>query len=1061
MKRFLVVILLIVALGGAAGWWYLRPSGTAFLTDASTIREAATTAVVREVLWQPPNLVTEGVNGEGDTFEPRMSADGQTMYFVRGRPGGRADVYSSSLVDGKWGEPTPVEAINSEFDELGPELSADGARLYFYSDRPGGAGGYDIWVSKRADGDWQTPESLGTAVNSPFNEYGPALSRDGMQLCFSSNRPRGDEASPSDDAWRATVREDIYRHDYDLYVVAFGAGAASKAARLDSLCSPGNDGSPTFSPAGDFLYFSSDRFGGQGGFDLYRSRIVRGHFETPTNLGNAVNTAANELDPSADLGGFALHFSSDRAIDEQAARGVYRIYRTSSREVFRDVEWRQASIDWRALWLQIGPRVGWIVLGVLLFLLLLALFRDAQRRKLNLLARCLIVSLLAHAVMMMVFNVVEVSTAVASYVRGRGGPVRVSTLAGGKGVSLAGQIRGQITETPTLAIPTMSVRKAESRVPFTAEATPVKLAMEPAAKQAFVPVVENTIVAESTPRSALVAPTGILEMSRPTTSIQLPGEVQRRSESENALVVGGEATHGLPVRAAAALPREIAEGSLAMLSPDARGRGSELTQISVIERLSPTESDAPAGLTSARGIGQVAFAPTDVASGIGLPSDGEVSRASGSEVGIATSAPSGEVKRPHRGEASIAGLIDRVRSDVIATEKSDGPGTGFGSAVVGVGGVVTESTGAPPISQPPLVMHSVTAESATGLRLPVEGAGVRDATAERGAMDGIPIGNAAPVAHANSAATQGAIDALTSQSPVMIAPAGGRAPGPSVVSAKQVGGPNVSPSSPVGIPSVSVVLSATPDAAVALPVEIEAPVEADIVPSPPSVFGWLEGRVIDGETGRSLADAMIRIDVSGQAALEVVSDWSGRYKVELPALPDNFAVSASKSGYLPRSRNVEASSVRGRTRKVNFRLQRETEKMLALEDSPEVHHLGNDAFEGAINSQFQRESEGVAFVTTFDLSAEQLAGMVQSAELELMAKGVQCPHKIRINGRLLDTRLDQSPPDGSFGVFTTPLTTDLLRAGENTLEIRAVSCRGDLDDFEFINIQLKLFANPH
>lgn len=347
------------------------------------------------------------------------------------------------------------------------------------------------------------------------------------------------------------------------------------------------------------------------------------------------------------------------------------------------------------------------------------------------------------------------------------------------------------------------------------------------------------------------------------------------------------------------------------------------------------------------------------------------------------------------------------------------------------------------------------------LRLPVEGPRVRDATDERGVTDGVPIGSAASVAHVNSAGTQGAIDALTSHSPVMIAPAGGGAPGSSVVSMTQIGGLSVSPSLPVGIPSSSVMLSATPDAAVALPVEIEAPVEAADVPSPPSVFGWLEGRVIDGETGRSLADAMIRIDVSGQAALEVVSDWSGRFKVELPALPDNFAVSASKSGYLPRSRNVEASSVRGRTRKVNFRLQRETEKVLALEDSPEVHHLGNDAFEGAINSQFQRESEGVAFVTTFDLSADQLAGMVQSAELELMAKGVQCPHKIRINGRLLDSRLDQSPPDGSFGVFTTPLTTDLLRAGENTLEIRAVSCRGDLDDFEFINIQLKLFANPH
>lgn len=1061
MKRFLVAILLIVVIGGAAGWWYLRPSGTAFLTDASTIREAATTAVVREVLWQPPNLVTEGVNGEGDTFEPRMSADGQTMYFVRGRPGGRADVYSSSLVEGKWGEPTPVDAINSEFDELGPELSADGAKLYFYSDRPGGAGGYDIWVSKRADGEWQTPESLGTTVNSPFNEYGPALSRDGMLLCFSSNRPRGDEKSPSDDAWRATVREDIYRHDYDLYVVALGAGATSKAARLDSLCSPGNDGSPTFSPAGDFLYFSSDRVGGQGGFDLYRSRIVRGRFEFPTNLGNAVNTFANELDPSADLGGFALHFSSDRAIEGQAARGVYRIYRTSSREVFRDVEWRQATIDWRAMWRQIGPRVGWIVLGLLLFLLLLALFRDAQRRKLSLLARCLIVSLLAHAVMMMVFNVVEVSTAVASYVRGRGGPVRVSTLAGGKGVSLAGQIRGQITETPTLAIPTINVRKANSRVPFTAEATPVKLAMEPTAKQAFGPVVVHTTVAESSARSPLAAPTGVLEPDRSATTIQLPGEVQRRSESENALVIGGDATHGLSVRAAAALPHEIAEGSLAMLSPSAQSAGNGIAQVSVIQPSSLTESNAPIGITSAHGNGQFAFSPTEIPGGLGLPGNGEESRVSGSEAGITTSAPSGEKNTPRRGGTSLAGLIDGVKSDFVVPETHHGIGTGLGSAVVGAGTVITESNGSAKMATPSLAMRLEVGETASALRFPVESAGARDATAEAEVMERLPIDNAATGGRVNSVATHGAIDALAANSPAMIAPAGGGTPGLSVVSALQVGGLNVTPSVPTGIPSPSYSHSATPDAAVALPGEIEAPAETVETPSQTSVFGSLEGRVIDGETGKSIADATIRIDVSGQAALEVVTDWSGRFKVELPALPDNFAVSASKSGYLPHSRNVEANSVRGRSRKLNFRLQRETEKVVAIEDAPEVHHLGNDAFEGAINSQFQRESEGVAFVTMFDLSSDQLSSAAQGAELELLAKGVQCPHKIRINGRLLDTRLDQSPADGSFGAFTTPIPVDVFRPGENTLEIRAVSCRGDLDDFEFVNIQLRLFVNPH
>ena len=59
----------------------------------------------------------------------------------------------------------PLAAINSPGDELGPEPSADGRCLFFYSDRAGGLGGYDLWVSLRAEG----------AGDPGFNHVSPSL----------------------------------------------------------------------------------------------------------------------------------------------------------------------------------------------------------------------------------------------------------------------------------------------------------------------------------------------------------------------------------------------------------------------------------------------------------------------------------------------------------------------------------------------------------------------------------------------------------------------------------------------------------------------------------------------------------------------------------------------------------------------------------------------------------------------------------------------------------------------------------------------------------------------
>ncbi|MEK6644198.1 MAG: hypothetical protein AABZ08_09830 [Planctomycetota bacterium] len=1069
MKRLLLIVVVIAGIAGVAGWWMLRPTGITFLTDASTIRETATTAVVREVLWQPPTLLPESINSEGDSIEPRMSADGRTMYFVRGRPGGGADVYSCMMSGGSWSEPTSVDAVNSEYDELGPEISSDGGRFYFYSDRPGGIGGYDLWMSKKSEGEWQPPENLGNGVNSAFNEYGPAFSPDGKLLCFSSNRPRGDEARPSDDAWRATVREDVYQHDYDLYSVVLKDSGATQAQRLGAVNTSANEGSPTFSSVGDFLYFASDRKGGQGGFDLYRSRIVRGALEAATNLGSAVNTAANELDPSADLGGFALHFSSDRAAGDAAKRGQYQIYRTSSREVFHDVEWRNAAVDWGGLWREIGARLGWIVLALLVFLLLLALFRDAQRRKLSLLARCLIASLLVHALLMMMFNVIEVSTSVASYVRGRGGPVRVSTLAGGKGVSLAGQMRGQITESVTIAVPTMTVHRVEPRLRPAVESTPVSLRSEATPHQVFGPMVTRSPLNESVPRVALAAPSGILASLPLATPamIQLPGDVQRRSESETgvAAIVAPTIADSPRVNTTFEIHTDSGMTASAIIRPGTANGGHEIHGGSLVVAGAIHESSVPSGVEILGRSGLVQATFTDAPVDIGLPGDKAGIRQSGGEAEPSAALPSIGSTTPAPIGSTVVGWTAGTSSDCLRPESrvvAGSTGSLVGRAVAGAAETTIVTSGTPMMQG--VTLPDVPVEEA--LRLPTERAGPGVATTEVDAFTAVSSAVPGMPVRTSVSSMVGATDMASSSGSVMVQPESSGGTQGSFVTPVTTAGLTATSSLATPAPVVSMLsqLATITEPTMALPIEIAMPpalVTSTIESSVSDVFGRIEGRVTDADSGEALAGARIRIDVAGRTPLEVAGNSSGRFGLDVPSLPENFAVSASMDGYLPRSRNVEAKTVRGQTRRVHFRLQRESAKAVALEDSPEVHHLGNDAFEGAINSQFQRDSEGTVFSSRFELTADQLSESIVSAELELLAKGVQCPHKIRVNGTLLEARLNQSPPDGSFGVFIVPVVTDLLRAGENVLEIRAVSCRGDLDDFEFVNIQLKLFANPH
>jgi Tol biopolymer transport system component len=79
-----------------------------------------------------------------------------------------------------------------------------------------------------------------------------------------------------------------------------------------SFNSSGRDFDPAFSRDGRAVYFCSDRPGGIGKDDLYRVAVTPEGFGAPENLGPKVNSAGNEYAPMLSPDGKRLLFSSDR-----------------------------------------------------------------------------------------------------------------------------------------------------------------------------------------------------------------------------------------------------------------------------------------------------------------------------------------------------------------------------------------------------------------------------------------------------------------------------------------------------------------------------------------------------------------------------------------------------------------------------------------------------------------------------------------------------------------------------------------------------------------------------
>lgn len=148
--------------------------------------------------WSDPVNLPGKVNTAAWESQPSLSADGKTMYFVRGiqgRSGQRdSDIFMSVLQeDGTWGPAIQLSnVINTPYQEESVLIHPDGKTLYFSSRGHKGLGGLDIFVSRMdANGNWGKPENLGYPINTASDENSLMVSADGEIAFFASDREGG------------------------------------------------------------------------------------------------------------------------------------------------------------------------------------------------------------------------------------------------------------------------------------------------------------------------------------------------------------------------------------------------------------------------------------------------------------------------------------------------------------------------------------------------------------------------------------------------------------------------------------------------------------------------------------------------------------------------------------------------------------------------------------------------------------------------------------------------------------------------------------------------------
>ena len=188
--------------------------------------------------------------------------------------------------------------INTNFTEYNPVVSADESVMAFTALRPntgktrsGDKFIEEVYISYNQAGAWSEPKVV--PVASEYNVGTAGISPDGQKMLIFM----GAVTDPG-----------------SLFMITRAGDTWSKPSLINPVINSSKfiESTASITPDGKTIYFASDRTGGFGGLDIWKTQMLaNGSWSAPVNLGPEINSKANEDAPFIHPDQKTLFFTSD------------------------------------------------------------------------------------------------------------------------------------------------------------------------------------------------------------------------------------------------------------------------------------------------------------------------------------------------------------------------------------------------------------------------------------------------------------------------------------------------------------------------------------------------------------------------------------------------------------------------------------------------------------------------------------------------------------------------------------------------------------------------------
>jgi chitodextrinase len=159
---------------------------------------------------------------------------------------------------------------------------------------------YSIYLVEAKDSSFGKPAEIKSERSNKFNNGPLCIAPDGKTVYFTSETETG----------KIALNRKFKNHS-GIFIGEITGSEISSLRPFKYNDPKFNVGQPSISPDGKYLFFASDKTGGNGGSDLYYCEFINGDWSQPVNLGANVNSSASENYPFMHQSG-KLYFTSER-----------------------------------------------------------------------------------------------------------------------------------------------------------------------------------------------------------------------------------------------------------------------------------------------------------------------------------------------------------------------------------------------------------------------------------------------------------------------------------------------------------------------------------------------------------------------------------------------------------------------------------------------------------------------------------------------------------------------------------------------------------------------------